>query len=375
MASRIERDNARYREIVKGRVRKELKKYISHNELLGRKGKDLVSIPIPRVDIPHFRFDPGGQARVGQGEGDVGDVLGRTQPGEGSGSEAGSQPGTHIMEVELSIEELAQLLGEVLELPHIEPRGKDHLFSQKDRYTSIRRTGPETLRHFKRTYKHALKRQIISGTYNPKRPHVIPIREDKFYRSWKEHPKPQANAAVIYMMDISGSMGREQKEIVRTEIFWIETWLRYQYQNTVTRYIVHDVKAQEVDQHTFYHLRESGGTAISSAYMLADQIIDQDYPLEKWNIYAFHFSDGDNWNDDVKRACEAAQQMLPKVNLFGYGQVRSYGSGQFVRVLEDYFEEVPEAIYADGTPRLITSTIPDRDAILDSIKEFLGKGT
>ena len=374
MANRIERDNGRYREIIKGRVRKELKKYISHSELLGRKGKNLVSIPIPRVDTPHFRFDPGGMEGVGQGEGDVGDVLGRGQPGEGSGAGAGDQPGSHIMEVELTLEELAQLLGEMLELPHIEPRGKDHLFSQKDRYTSIRRTGPETLRHFKRTYKHALKRQIASGDYNPSTPRVIPIREDKFYRSWKEQPEPQANAAIIYMMDVSGSMGREQKDIVRTEIFWIETWLRSQYRNTMSRYIVHDVRAQEVDQHTFYHLRESGGTAISSAYLLANQLIDQEHPLDAWNIYAFHFSDGDNWNDDIERACQAVKQMLPKLNMFGYGQVRSYGSGQFIKVLRDYFAEVPDASYPDGTPRLITSLIPDRDAILDSIKDFLGKG-
>lgn len=374
MASRIKRDSTRYREIVKGRVRKELKKYISHSELLGRKGKNLVSIPIPRVNIPHFRFDPGGMERTGQGEGDVGDVIGRGQPGEGDGSGAGNQPGTHIMEVELTLEELAQMLGELLELPHIEPRGKDHLFSQKDRYSSIRRAGPESLRHFKRTYKHALKRQITSGTYDLEDPRIVPIREDKFYRSWKEHPEPQANAAIIYMMDVSGSMGREQKDVVRTEIFWIETWLRSQYRNIESRYVVHDVKAHEVDQHTFYHLRESGGTAISSAYLLADQIIDQDYPLENWNIYAFHFSDGDNWNDDVERACQAARHMLPKLNMFGYGQVPSYGSGQFIHTLHTYFQDTPEATYPDGTPRLITSLIADRDAILDSIKDFLGKG-
>src|SRR5512135_2247777 len=162
MANRIERDSGRYREIIKGQVRKELKKFISHSELLGKKGKNLVSIPIPRVDIPHFRFDPGGMGGVGQGDGDVGDVIGRGEPGDGTGAGAGDQPGAHIMEVELTLEELAEMLGEALELPHIEPRGKDYLFSQKDRYTSIRQVGPESLRHFKRTYKHALKRQIAS---------------------------------------------------------------------------------------------------------------------------------------------------------------------------------------------------------------------
>ena len=278
------------------------------------------------------------------------------------------------MEVELTLEELAELMGEFLELPHIEPRGKDYLFSEKDRYTSIRRAGPESLRHFKRTFKHALKRQMILGTYDPGRPRIVPVREDKFYRSWQSRPEPQANAAILYMMDVSGSMGQEQKDIVRTEIFWIETWLRHQYRSVVSRYIVHDVNAQEVDQEIFYHLTESGGTAISSAYLLAGEIIDRDYPLESWNLYTFHFTDGDNWVADTRRACEAVEHLLPKVNLFGYGQVRSYTTGQFLSALSDYCEALPAATYSDGTPRLVTSVIDDRDDILDSIKEFLGKG-
>jgi uncharacterized protein len=373
MSSIIEHDSARYRDIVRGRVRKELKQYISHSELIGRKGKNLVSIPIPRIDIPHFRFDTGEGEGVGQGDGDVGDVIGG-QPGAGQGAGAGDQPGSHMMEVELTLDELAEILGEALELPHIEPRGKDYLFSEKDRYTSIRRTGPESLRHFKRTYKHALKRQMILGTYDPSAPRIVPIREDKFYRSWTSKPEPQANAAILYMMDVSGSMGHDQKEIVRTEIFWIETWLRHQYQRVVSRYIVHDVDAREVDQETFYHVTESGGTAISSAYRLADEVITADYPLESWNVYAFHFSDGDNWAADTHRACEVVTELLPRLNLFAYGQVRSYTTGQFLSSLRECCAGIPEAVYPDGTPRMVTSVIEDRDAILDSIKEFLGKG-
>ncbi len=369
----IEHDRARYREIIKGRVRKELRQYISHSEMLGKKGKNLVSIPIPRIDIPHFRFDPGGTEGVGQGDGDVGDVLGG-KPGAGSGSGAGDQPGAHVLEVELTLDELAELLGEFLELPRIEPRGKDYLFSQKDRYNSIRRAGPESLRHFKRTYKHALKRQLISGTYDPHNPRIVPVREDKYYRSWTSRPEPQANAAILYMMDVSGSMGQEQKDIVRTEIFWIETWLRHQYHHVVSRYIVHDVNAHEVDQETFYHLTESGGTAISSAYVLANEIMQRDYPLEAWNLYGFHFSDGDNWEPDNNRAFAAVQEMLPRLNLFGYGQVHRYTTGTFLSALRDFCQDLPEAAHPDGTPRLVTSLIRNRDSILDSIKEFLGKG-
>ena len=69
-------------------------------------------------------------------------------------------------------------------------------------------------------------------------------------------------------MDVSGSMGDEQKEIVRIETFWLDTWLRHQYKGLECRYIIHDAVAREVDRETFFHTRESGGTMISSAYKL-----------------------------------------------------------------------------------------------------------
>ena len=76
----------------------------------------------------------------------------------------------------------------------------------------------------------------------------------------------------MYIMDVSGSMGEEQKEIVRIESFWIDTWLRSQYKGVECRYLIHDVVAREVDRDTFFHVRESGGTAISSAYKLAAEV-------------------------------------------------------------------------------------------------------
>src|SRR3979411_1187551 len=120
---------------------------------------------------------------------------------------------------------------------------------EKDRYTGIRQAGPESLRHFKRTYKKALKRQIASNTYNPHDPLVIPVREDKLYRSWNPIALPHSNAVVLYLMDVSGSMTDEQKEIVRIEAFWIDTWLKAHYQGIETAYIIHDAMAHEVHEH------------------------------------------------------------------------------------------------------------------------------
>src|SRR5215813_2392876 len=157
MSQKIERDHQRFRKIVRGKVKTNLGKYISRGELIGKKGRDLVSIPLPQIDLPQFRYGQKGSGGVGQGDGDPGQPL--TAPQGDSDSGAGDQPGGHILEVELTMEEMAQILGEELALPRIEPRGKKNIISEKAKYTSIRNVGPESLRHFKRTYKRVLKRQ------------------------------------------------------------------------------------------------------------------------------------------------------------------------------------------------------------------------
>ncbi len=364
MTLRIEQDHRRFRRIVRGRIKKELRKYITRGELIGKQGDRLISIPLPSIDLPNFRYGDN-RGGVGQGEGDKGTPV----DGEGqAGNEAGDAPGRHVLEVEVTLEELARMLGEELELPNIQPRSKRSIVSRKDRYRSLRRSGPESLKHFKRTYRRALKRQIISGTYDPGKPRIIPIQDDRIYRSWTETEEPQANAVIIYMMDVSGSMGDEQKELVRIEAFWIDTWLQSQYEQVETRYIVHDAAAREVDAHTFYHLRESGGTKISSAYDLCRRLIEDEYPAEEWNIYPFHFSDGDNWGGGDTELCLRLlrDSLLPVANQFSYGQVESpYGSGQFIKDLEENFGD---------EEHVVTSRIDGKDEILDSIRTFLGKG-
>ena len=367
MAERIEKDHRRFRRIVKGKIKDNLRKYVSRGDLIAPKGRKKVKIPVPQIQIPKFRFGQKKTGGVGQGDGEEGDPLGQGQ-GEGSGKEAGQAPGEHAMDVEFSVEELAQILGEELELPNIQPRGLHRIVTKKERYTGIRQTGPESLRHFKRTFKEALKRQLASGTYNPDRPFIIPIREDKRYRSWKTETLPQSNAVIVYMMDVSGSMGDEQKEMVRIESYWIDTWLRTQYKGLESRYIIHDATAREVDRDTFFRTRESGGTMISSAYKLCHKILETDYPAGQWNIYPFHFSDGDNWSTDDTQVCMKVleEQLFPVSNVFCYGQVHSpYGSGQFIKDLRKQFPD---------SETLIVSEIPNRDAILDSIRDFLKTG-
>lgn len=368
MAMHMESDLNRFRKIVRGKVKKELRRFISSGDLIGRQGKKTVTIPLPRIDIPHFQFGSGEQGGVGQGEGEVGDGLGKGDPQPGQG-EAGEGEGQHSLEVDVTLEELAQILGEELELPNIENKGKKNIEDKQYKYTGVLKQGPESLKHFKRTYKEALKRAISIGTYDPDNPIIIPIKEDKRFRSYKVTNLPVANAVIIYMMDVSGSMGDEQKEIVRLTSFWLDTWLSTQYKGLERRYIIHDATAREVDQNTFYRTKESGGTLISSAYRLAQKIIEDHYPSSEWNTYLFHFSDGDNWSGNDTAECMKLLEtsLIPGANLFAYGQVESrYGSGQFLRDLQKHFGE--------GSNKITLAQIKDRDAIVDAIKTFLGKG-
>ncbi len=366
----IKRDHARFRKIVKGRVRDNLRKYVSQGQQIIPKGDDKFTIPMPSIDIPRFRFGDKSQGGTGQGDGQAGDPVdgkpGEGEPGEG---EAGEGEGNKELEVEMGIDELAKILSEELELPNIEPKGKKQIASSVDKYTSIGTVGPDSLKHLKRTYKEALKRQVAMGTYDPMNPRVIPMKADYRYRSADTKVEMENSAVVIYMMDVSGSMGEEQKEIVRTESFWINLWLKSQYKDIDIRYIIHDATAKEVDEDTFFRTRESGGTLISSALKLCKNIIETDYDPNEWNIYPFHFSDGDNWSADDTKLCLSLLDdfILPASNMFCYGQVESrYGSGQFYK---DLFNK-----YTEGHEKVILSKIKNKDAILDSIKDFLGKG-
>ncbi len=367
MVRKIERDANRFKQIVRGKIKSDLRKYITHGEMIGKTGGELVSIPLPQIEIPEFRYGSKNSGGVGQGPGDVGTPIGRASDGDQPGG-AGNSPGHHILEVELTLDELAQILGEGLELPRIQPKGRANIIEEKDKYTGIRQAGPESLRHFKRTYKKALKRQIASNTYDPADPVVIPVREDKQYRSWNPVPLPHSNAVILYLMDVSGSMTDDQKEIVRIESFWIDTWLRSQYQGLESRYIIHDATARVVDRDVFFRTRESGGTMISSAYRVCSELIEKEFPPENWNIYAFHFSDGDNWSVDDTATCISLLRdtLIPACNQFGYGQVESpYGSGQFIKDIRAAFP---------SQNKLVTSEVTGKDDIMDSIREFLKGG-
>ncbi len=365
MVNKIEQDHSRFRQIVKGKIRKDLRKFIAKGELIGREGKKFVSIPVHDIDIPTFRYGDN-NGSVGMGEGEEGQ-------GVGQGKQGGENEGRHILEVNVGLDELADILSEELRLPRILPKGQHSLTTIKDKYTGIRPVGPASLRHFKRTYREALRRQVALGTYDPANPVIIPIKDDLRFRTWNEVKKPQSNAVIVYMMDVSGSMGDEQKELVRLQAFWIDTWLRRNYDGIESRYIVHDVVASEVDRQTFFTMKEDGGTRISSALQCCKDLLERHYDPGSWNIYLFHFSDGDNSSDSDNRLCVQMleKSLLPVANMFGYVQVKSaYGSGHFLNVLKESF---PQSA-AGEAGKVVVSRVNEREDIIDSLRTLFKAG-
>ncbi len=351
---RIEGDRDRFRKIVKGAIKTNLKKHITSGSLTGKLGGKTVKIPLPQIQLPKFTY--------GKNNGGIG--AGEKAPG--NAAEAGEEEGQHELEVEVSYDELADILGEELELPNLEPKGTQNVDSEKAKFNTIRRVGPEGLRNFRRTYKAALRRTMAAGTFDPNNPIVIPERADRRYKSWSTTPKPIASASLIYMMDVSGSMSDEAKDIVRTMSFWIDLWIRKHYPNIERTFIIHDAVAKEVNEHEFFHTTESGGTKVSSAYKLCADIIDQKYSPEEWNIYPFHFSDGDTWggSDDTDGTTIIRDRILPKSSQFSYGQVRTaYGHGKLKGILDLAFI---------GATNYVSAEVAERDEILGAIKTFLG---
>ena len=148
--------------------------------------------------------------------------------------------------------------------------------------------------------------------------------DDLRFKTWEETTKYHSNAVVIAMMDTSGSMGAFEKYVARSFFFWMNRFLRTKYEKVEIVFIAHHTEAKEVTEEAFFSKGESGGTICSSAYRKALEIIDSRYPPSQYNIYPFHFSDGDNLTSDNERCVKLVQELMKRSNIFGYGEVNQY---------------------------------------------------
>ncbi|NMM53777.1 sporulation protein YhbH [Paenibacillus aquistagni] len=317
-------DQARHQQKVRDAIKQNLPDLVTEENIIMSDGKQIIKVPIRSLDEFRFMYNYNKKKHVGQGDGDsqVGDVLGtdREAQGPGKGQKAGDQHGADVVEAEISIAELENMLFEELELPNLKQKDKDQLEITDIRFNDIRKKGIMSNIDKKRTILENLRRNALTG-----KPGIHGISPDDLrFKTWEEIVKPHSNAVIIAMMDTSGSMGSFEKYCARSFFFWMTRFLRRQYEKVEIVFIAHHTEAKEVSEEDFFTRGESGGTICSSAYMKALEIIDRRYPTSSYNIYPFHFSDGDNLTSDNERCVKLIGELLKRTNMFGYGEVNQY---------------------------------------------------
>ncbi|MCA0989235.1 sporulation protein YhbH [Guptibacillus algicola] len=320
-------DQVRHSEKVQDAIKNNLPDLISEENIILSNGRDVIKIPIRSLDEYKIRYNYDKSKHVGQGDGDsqVGDVVardgsGEKKPGGGAGEGAGDKPGDDYYEAEVSLMELQEILFKELELPNLREKETAEVVKKKVEFNDIRKTGLMGNIDKKRTILSAYKRNAIEG-----RPGIAPIYQDDLrFKTWNEEVKRESKAVVLAMMDTSGSMGKWEKYMARSFFFWMSRFLRSKYETVEIEFIAHHTEAKVVSEDDFFSKGESGGTICSSAYRKALELIEEKYSPARYNIYPFHFSDGDNLTSDNSRCVKLVNQIMKVSNMFGYGEVNAY---------------------------------------------------
>ncbi|HEY9156830.1 DUF444 family protein [Candidatus Binatus sp.] len=411
-------DRLRHRQKVRESIRENIADIIAEESIIG-KDKDRV-IKVPLRGIKEYRFVFGDNAPgASQGDGDSrpGQVVGKTgkdRPGEGD-EQAGDRPGVDYYETDVTLEELIEIMFEDLELPNLERRALREIQSDySSRRKGYRKVGIRIRLDKRRTAKQRVMRMLASDKRNDavaraleeskadreldtevegesdeialeegrldeealaastgaafQRVHRrFPFHQDDLrYKHVEIDTKEESNAAVICIMDTSGSMDTMKKYLARSFFFLLYQFISTRYRNVEIVFIAHHTEASEVTEEEFFHKGESGGTFISSGYAKALEIIAARYHPSLWNLYAFHCSDGDNFDSDNPAALKDAEELAGICNLFGYGEIKPLGSRYYESSMLNVFRRIQ-------APNFHTVLIERKEDIWPSFKAFLAK--
>jgi len=353
----IERFKGQIRKAVADAINKRSVRDIDNGEKIGISGKD--------IEEPQFAHGQGGvweTVRPGNDRFSTGEQVDRPQGGRGGqGSGQASKEGEGLDEFMFTLtkDEFLDLFFDELALPNLV---KQHL-ARVEQYRRVRagytQTGVPTNINLSRTMRGAVGRRIaVGGPYAAQlralmaqldelmdklpddAPEIQHLREDIArlhakmdkvpfvdtfdlrYNSRIRVPLPSTQAVMFCLLDVSGSMDEDRKNIAKRFFMLLYLFLTRNYERIEVVFIRHHTVASEVDEDEFFTSRESGGTVVSSALELMYKIIAARYPSNQWNIYGAQASDGDNWNDDSPRCRELLEQsLLPLTQYFAYIEI------------------------------------------------------
>jgi sporulation protein YhbH len=371
-------DRARHRAKVRESIRDNIADIIAEESIIGKNREKIIKVPIR--GIREYRFVYGENTPgVGQGDGgsQTGQVVGKVkQQGRGGEDKAGDQAGGDYYETDVTLEELIEIMFEDLELPDLERKAlrqiEAYRFSKRKGYRQVgirvrldkRRTVRQRVKRLVATRKRREAAMQAAGETTERR---FPFHDDDLvYRHVTTDVKKESNAVVVCVMDTSGSMDTMKKYLARSFFFLLYQFICTKYRNVEIVFIAHHTEANQVTEEEFFHKGESGGTFISSGYNKALEIIQSRYHPSLWNIYAFHCSDGDNFDSDNAAALRAAKELCDVCNLFGYGEIKPLGSRYYESSMLNIFRRLD----ADNFQTVL---IERKEDIWPSFKSFLAR--
>jgi len=327
---------------------------------------DKVRVPVKGIDEPEFTIDPKSGDKQYVLPGNEKYVVGDKEPkSKGGQGEGGSQGGLGTSEDDfeflLSRDEYLDFIFEDLELPDLVKKQMKDVTKVKPKRSGFSNQGNPNQLDIVRSLKNSMGRRI--GLQRPKNeeieeleqlleqeedPEKIILLEQKIellrnrqrsvpwldpfdirYRNYIPKPEPMTRAVMICIMDVSGSMGEHEKTLAKRFFLLLHMFLYRKYTKVDLVFIRHHETAKEVDEHEFFHSKESGGTVVSEALKLANTIIKDRYNINDYNIYVAQCSDGDNYERDRLLAREQLIGILPKVQYFAYLEIISSIKVQF----------------------------------------------
>lgn len=367
--SRGARDWLRHNEKVRDAVKDTLPDLLASSDLMTGPGSRTVAVPVKFLEHARLRL---AEAQVnqgaGQGRGEPGDVL---QPGREEGGEQGQAGGTNDGEirfvVELKLDEIVDWLWEELKLPELKPKRTATMDQNEYTREGWDKRGARSRLDRRRTMKEAVKRHAVQGNTALADPEPLSlVNDDLRFRQLVKRPSPATSAAVIFALDVSGSMDEAQRRLAKQFFFFALQGIRRQYAKVETVFLAHAAQAWEFDESQFFQASSSGGTVTSSVARLALEVMEKRYDPSRYNVYFFYASDGENAAEDRDEARAALAGIAGQVNYSGYcetGGVATFRPRD--TQLAEIFSELKTSGLAVGT-----SHLSSQDDVWNAIREF-----
>ena len=352
----------------------------------GKSGKNKIVI-VPSTVEEKFLHDTSfktdeDQSSGGSGDGEEGEVIGEQpvrapdgQDGEGPGQGEGGQH-----EMESNAYDLGKILTEQFELPNLKDKGKKRSLTRYTYDLTDKHRGFGQLLDKKATLRKIVETNIHLGnlpdaaTIDPARFLIAP--NDLVYRILSREKDYESQALVFFLRDYSGSMAGKSTALVVAQHVMIYSWLLYQYAMQVeTRFVLHDTEAKEVpDFYTYYNSKVAGGTQVSSAYRLVNEIIEKENLARDYNIYIFHGTDGDDWDTDGKESIPELKKMMANANRVGITIAEHTTSASHNSEVEKYLKN--SALLEDKADLLrldVMQEDADEARLIEGIKHLISE--